>query len=69
MFAYTRTDGNNTVLAVFNFSDREATISIDTAKKYRVLLHTNWEEYGGATPKALTPLPDIVPPFTGILCI
>ena len=69
VFAYTRTDGNDTVLAVFNFSDREATISIDTAKKYRVLLHTNWEEYGGATPKALTPLPDIIPPFTGILCI
>lgn len=69
VFAYTRTDGNDTVLAVFNFSDREATISIDTAKKYRVLLHTNWEEYGGATPKALTPLPDIIPPITGILCI
>lgn len=69
VFAYTRTDGNDTVLAVFNFSDREATISIDTAKKYRVLLHTNWEEYGGATPKVLTPLPNIVPPFTGILCI
>ena len=69
VFAYTRTDGNDTVLAVFNFSDREATISIDTAKKYRVLLHTNWEEYGGTAPKVLTPLPDIIPPFTGILCI
>ena len=68
IFAYTRTSENSTVLAVFNFSDKESTIEPKLDGKLTILLNTDWEQFGGTTSKSATELIDkSIPPFTGIL--
>lgn len=52
VFGYTRTDGTQTILAFFNFSDKEAYISPELNGKMRMLLNTDWEPFGGQTPKS-----------------
>ena len=68
VFAYTRTGKKNTVLAVFNFSDKEAKIEPELSGKVTMLLNTDWELFGGQTAKsALKTLVKTIPPFTGLL--
>ncbi len=38
---YTRTDGNQTLLAIFNFSDREAALAPELDGKATMLLNTD----------------------------
>ena len=68
VFAYTRTGKKNTVLAVFNFSDKEATIEPKLSGKVTMLLNTDWEMFGGRTAKSFKKsLVNTIPPFTGLL--
>lgn len=41
VFAYTRTDGKQTMLAIFNFSDKEASIAPEFDKNVTLLLNTD----------------------------
>lgn len=68
IFAYTRTNKYSTVLAVFNFSDKESTINPELNGKLTMLLNTDWEQFGGKTSMSTTELINkSIPPFTGIL--
>lgn len=68
VFAYTRTDGKQTMLAIFNFSDKEASIAPEFDKNVTLLLNTDWEQFGGKTVKDFkTSLPQTLPSFTGVL--
>ncbi|MBR3872843.1 MAG: hypothetical protein IKJ26_01610 [Clostridia bacterium] len=59
LFGYTRTAASQTVLAMFNFSDREAEMPPCSGK---LLLHTDWRCFGGQTDEPGTKLP----PFSGV---
>lgn len=68
VFGYIRTNGKQSMLALFNFSDKEAFISPILDKKVSMLLNTDWQEFGGNTIKSLKrSLPQTIPAFTGIL--
>lgn len=68
IFGYTRTDGKQTLLTLFNFSDKEATIAPELDRKVTMLLNTDWELFGGKTPKSIKKsLIKTIPPFTGML--
>ena len=68
VFGYTRTDGKQTLLALFNFSDKEAAIAPEFDGKVSMLLNTDWEQFGGYTVKSLKrSLPQTISPFTGLL--
>ncbi len=68
VFAYTRTGKKNTVLAVFNFSDKESTIEPKLNGKVTMLLNTDWEMFGGRTDKSIKKsLVKTLPPFAGFL--
>ena len=68
VFAYTRTNGNHTILSVFNFSDKESALNLDIKEKFTTLLNTDWEEFGGKTTKSKPKLlPRKIKPFTGML--
>ena len=68
VFGYIRTDGKQTLLALFNFSDKEATISPELDGKVTMVLNTDWEQFGGKTVKSLKrTIPQTLPPFTGLL--
>lgn len=68
VFAYTRTGKKKTVFAVFNFSDKEATVMPELDGNFSLLLNTDWEQFGGNTPKSMKKtLVRTIPPFTGIL--
>ena len=68
VFAYTRTGKKKTMFAVFNFSDREATIAPELPGKLTMLLNTDWEEFGGKSRKIKKrTLPGSIPSFTGLL--
>ena len=49
VFGYTRTDGKQTMLVLFNFSDKEAAIAPEVDGCAAILLHTDWEAFGGNT--------------------
>lgn len=68
VFAYTRTGTKNTVLSIFNFSNEEVTIAPKLNGKVTMSLNTDWEIFGGKTPKSIEKLLiKTIPPFTGIL--
>jgi 1,4-alpha-glucan branching enzyme len=68
VFGYIRTDGKQTLLALFNFSDVEAFIAPKLDMKVSMLLNTDWEQFGGHTVKSLKKsIPHTIPAFTGIL--
>ena len=68
VFAYTRTSKENTIFAILNFSDKEATISPKLNGKVTLLINTDWELFGGKTVKSIKRgVPQVIPPFTGIL--
>lgn len=68
VFAYTRTDGTRTLLALFNFSDKEAAIAPKLDGKVTMLLNTDWEIYGGSTKRSASrSIPETIPAFCGML--
>lgn len=68
VFGYTRTNGKQTLLIIFNFSDKEASIDPKLNGKLTMILNTDWELFGGQTAKSMKKsIPEKVPPFTGLL--
>lgn len=68
VFGYTRTGKKETLLAVMNFSDQEAAIAPQIAGRATLLLHTDWEPFGGNTPVVRKrKLAAAIPPFSGML--
>lgn len=68
VFGYTRTDGKQTSLAIFNFSDKEATIAPELDGKVTMLLNTDWEPFGGSTKRSMQMrVPDTISAFCGYL--
>lgn len=54
LYAFTRTDGKGTLLAAFNFSDKdqdEWELELDGFKDAELLINTDWQRYGGQTPE------------------
>ena len=70
VFGYTRTDGQQTLLILLNFSDHEAAISSGWTKEADVLLHTDWECFGGSTPAhEINSCLQTLPPLSGFICL
>jgi len=68
VFGYTRTDGTQTLLTIFNFSDREAAIAPEPKGKVTMLLNTDWEAFGGSTKRSMRKcIPNTIPAFCGVL--
>ena len=68
VFGYTRSDGKQTILAIFNFSDREAAIAPELDGSAAMLLHTDWETFGGNTLGSGKKSPEMrLPPYSGVL--
>jgi len=68
VFGFTRTDGEQSILVVFNFSDREAAIAPELDSKVTILLNTDWEPFGGSTKEAMCKsIPNVLPPFGGMM--
>lgn len=68
VFGYTRTDGKQTLLALFNFSDEEVSIAPEGDGDVTLLLNTDWEAFGGHSVHAFErSLPQTLPPLTGLL--
>ena len=68
VFGYTRTDGKQTLLALFNFSDKDAAIAPEPDGKVTMLLNTDWESFGGKTKRSTCKsIPNLIPAFSGVL--
>ena len=72
LYAVERKSGNETLAAVFNFSDTEKSYSLCTENEdvsAEVLIHTDWYRFGGdSEEKNSVDLQNIVlPRFSGIL--
>ena len=68
VFCYTRTDGKQTLMAIFNFSDKEVTITPELDGNVTMLLNTDWECFGGGTPKKRhNKLSVKIPPLSGLV--
>ena len=68
MFGYARRDGGAYVLVLMNFSDREVSIDPDWYGSVRMLLHTDWECFGGSTRRrGLKKMPSALPPYSGAM--
>lgn len=71
IYVIERRGGDETLTAVFNFSDKSKEYSIEEygSRKATVLLHTDWNDFGGDTPnKAKIDIKKLtLPPFSGIL--
>ena len=68
VFGYTRTDGKQTLLALFNFSDKKVTIAPELDGRATMLLHTDWEAFGGNTRRSVKrTMEKLLPPYCGIL--
>ena len=63
-----RTDGKQTLLALFNFSDRDAVIAPELNGEATMLLNTDWEPFGGKTKwEKCKSISNSIPAFCGIL--
>ena len=68
VFAYTRTGKKTSILAIFNFSDKEAALSPELDAKVTMLLNTDWEMFGGHTKRtAAKRVPSTIAPYSGIV--
>ncbi len=68
VFGYTRTDGEQTLLALFNFSDKEAKCNLNIDGDVKLILNIDWESFGGTTRKTTSEvLPVMIPAYGGIL--
>lgn len=66
VFGYTRTDGKQTLLALFNFSDKEASIAPELDGKVTMLLNTDWESFGGKVKEnKAQSVSQIISPYSG----
>lgn len=72
VYVMQRKGGGETLIAFFNFSDRPQRYGIGglfSAKKAKVLMHSDWEKYGGTTKEGgeVTGGALLLPAFSGIL--
>lgn len=68
VFGYTRTNGAQTLLALFNFSDKEAAITPEQDGKVTMLLNTDWEHFGGSAVQSRnSKVATRIAPYSGIL--
>lgn len=68
VFGMARNTDGHYMAALFNFSDHEVDCEIRYDGDVKILLHTDWECYGGKTKKKiLKALPDKIPPYSGML--
>lgn len=67
-FGMARNCDGHYMVALFNFSDQDARCHIRYDGNVKILLHTDWEIYGGKTKKKiLKALPDTIPAYSGML--
>ncbi len=68
VYAIQRKSQTQKLAAVFNFSSHKQTYMLSMEEETEMLLHTDWEKYGGHTPED-EPLsqPLALPPFSGVL--
>lgn len=50
IYAIERKSSKETLVAVFNLSDAEKEYSVEGYEKSKLLLHTDWNKFGGDTP-------------------
>ena len=68
VFGMARNCDGHYMVALFNFSDREAACRVNYQGNVKLLLHTDWEIYGGKTKKKIVKeLPKSIPAYTGML--
>ena len=68
VFAYTRTGKNTSILAVFNFSDKEAKLSPTLEGNVTMLMNTDWEMFGGHTKRsAAKRVPSAIAPYSAMI--
>lgn len=68
VFGYTRTDGEQTLLAIFNFSDKEAVVAPELDGPATMLLHTDWDGFGGKTRRSMKKsIEKRLAPYCGVL--
>ena len=67
VFGYTRTDGKQTLFVIFNFSDVKATIAPEVEGIATMILHTDWEAFGGNTRRSMKKsIEKQLPPYCGV---
>ena len=68
VFGIARNTDGHYMVALFNFSDHEVDCKVRYDGDVKILLHTDWESYGGKTKKKiLKALPDKIPAYSGML--
>lgn len=68
VFGYIRTGKRGKIAVLLNFSDQHAAIVTGLEGRVNLLLHTDWEPFGGQTRRAAKrTLPDVLPPYSGVL--
>lgn len=68
VFGMARNCDGHYMVALFNFSDQEAHCHINYQGNVKLILHSDWEMYGGKTKKKLMKaLPGTIPAYTGML--
>lgn len=68
VFAYTRIGLRTSLLILLNFSDQTAHVYPDLSGNVTMLLHTDWETYGGHTPRRKKrSFEHKVPPYSGVI--
>lgn len=68
VFGYARRDGDRQMIVLLNFSDQEARIDLDWIGPMRLLLHTDWDYFGGSSRRrGVKKKPERLPPFSGAL--
>ena len=68
VFGMARNCDGHYMVALFNFSDQEAHCHVRYDGNVKILLHTDWEIYGGKTKKKiLKSLPETIPSYSGML--
>ncbi len=72
LYVISRRHRQSELVALFNFGNQPQTYSLPSPlnkQKFRLLLHTGWECYGGKTKQtdSVDPSAVVLPPFSGIL--
>lgn len=66
-FGYIRMGKRERMAVLLNFSDQSASVAPVLEGKVHLLLHTDWEPYGGRTRRlANRKLPQVLPPYSGM---
>ncbi len=68
VFGMARNSDGHYMAAIFNFSDQEARVHVDYHGHVRLLIHSDWQCWGGREKKrVLKALPEGIPAYSGML--